>query len=289
MYLGEPNMKLTAEDIFNARILIVDDQQANVQLLEQLLGDAGYTNISTTLDPSVVCAWHRKNRYELILLDLQMPGMDGFQVMESLKTIEGDDYLPVIVLTAQPGHKLRALQTGAKDFISKPFDLVEVKTRIYNMLEVRMLYKKLESYSKELEEAVAERTAELRESEARYRSLTELASDWYWEQDEHENFTKVSGPVLEMLGIQVDSLNQEGGQVETPGWNQAERKLLQARISARQPFLDFSFSRVNADGTQQHYRVSGEPMFNRASRFIGYRGIGIECKAPFEKNLKTLR
>ena len=82
----------------------------------------------------------------------------------------------MLVLTAQPGHKLRALQAGAKDFISKPFDLIEVKTRIYNMLEVRLLYKKLENYSKELEQTVLERTAELRESEARYRSLTELAS-----------------------------------------------------------------------------------------------------------------
>ena len=104
------------------------------------------------------------------------------------------------MLTAQPGHKLRALQAGAKDFISKPFDLVEVKTRIHNMLEVRLLYKKLEDYARVLEQAVQERTAELRESEARYRSLTELASDWYWEQDETGSFTRVSGPVLEMLG-----------------------------------------------------------------------------------------
>ena len=153
--------------------------------------------------PSEVCALHRKNRYDLILLDLQMPGMDGFQVMEGLKTNDADGYLPVLVITAQPGHKLKALQAGAKDFISKPFDLVEVKTRIHNMLEVRLLYKRLENYSKELEETVRERTAELRESEARYRSLTELASDWYWEQDENMNFTKVSGPVLEMLGIRV--------------------------------------------------------------------------------------
>ena len=93
------------------------------------------------MNPQEVCALHRKNRYDLILLDLQMPGMDGFQVMEGLKTNVADSYLPVIVLTAQPGHKLRALQAGAKDFISKPFDLVEVKTRIHNMLEVRLLYK----------------------------------------------------------------------------------------------------------------------------------------------------
>jgi DNA-binding response OmpR family regulator len=74
-----------------------------------------------------------------------MPGMDGFQVMEGLKTNDADGYLPVLVITAQPGHKLRALQAGAKDFISKPFDLVEAKTRIHNMLEVRLLYKKLEN------------------------------------------------------------------------------------------------------------------------------------------------
>src|SRR5471030_2890310 len=129
------------------------------------------------MNPQGVCAMHRKNHYDLILLDLQMPGMDGFQVMEALKTNDADSYLPVIVLTAQPGHKLRALQAGAKDFISKPFDMVEVKTRIHNMLEVRLLYKQLENYNEILEQMVQERTAELLESEARYRSLTELAYD----------------------------------------------------------------------------------------------------------------
>ena len=272
-------MMVSAHDILNASILIVDDQEVNVSLLEQLLGEAGYACVASTMKPQEVCALHRKNRYDLILLDLQMPGMDGFQVMEGLKTNEADRYLPVIVLTAQPGHKLRALQAGAKDFISKPFDLVEVKTRIHNMLEVRLLYKKLEDNNKVLEQTVQERTAELRESEARYRSLTELASDWYWEQDESGAFTKVSGPVLEMLGIRVPSLAGETGSVQVGGWNEAERETLQATIAARQPFLDFAFSRVNADGSQQQFRVSGEPMFNRSSRFIGYRGIGVELTA----------
>ena len=263
-------------DILNASILIVDDQAANVQLLGQMLQEAGYRGVTSTMDPHAVCALHRANHYDLILLDLQMPGMDGFEVMEGLKANIADGYLPVIVLTAQPGHKLRALASGAKDFISKPFDLAEVKTRIYNMLEVRLLYKKLANYSKLLEQTVQERTAELRESEARYRSLTELASDWYWEQDESGNFTKVSGPVLEMLGIRVGALAGEPGGIQVAGWNEAERKILQAKIAARQPFLDFSYSRVNADGSQQTFRVSGEPMFNRSSRFIGYRGIGVE-------------
>ena len=183
------------------------------------------------------------------------------------------------MLTAQPGHKLRALQAGAKDFISKPFDLVEVKTRIHNMLEVRLLYKQLESFNKILEQTVAERTAELRESEARFRSLAELASDWYWEQDEIGNFTKVSGPVLEMLGIRVDAFVAKPDDEGMTGWNEAERVALQAKIADRQPFLDFVFSRVNADGSHQKYRVSGEPMFNQACRFIGYRGIGVEITA----------
>ena len=190
----------------------------------RLLRDAGYTRVASTMNPHEVCALHRKNRYDLILLDLQMPGMDGFQVMEGLKTNDADGYLPVLVITAQPGHKLRALQAGAKDFISKPFDLVEVKTRIHNMLEVRLLYKKLENYSKVLEQTVQERTAELRESEARYRSLTELASDWYWEQDENGNFTKVSGPVLEMLGIRVDAAGGRSSGAQVAGWNEAERE-----------------------------------------------------------------
>lgn len=272
-------MIVSTADILNANILVVDDQEANVQLLEQMLGEAGYTKVTSTTKPQEVCALHRKNRYDLILLDLQMPVMDGFQVMEGLKTNEADGYLPVLVITAQPGHKLRALQAGAKDFVSKPFDLVEVKTRIHNLLEVRLLYKKLEHYSKELEQQVMERTAELRESEARYRSLTELASDWYWEQDEAMNFTKVSGPVLEMLGIQVGTLKGESGAVALSGWNDAERERLQATIAARQPFLDFLFHRVNADGSQQQFRVSGEPMFNQSCRFLGYRGIGVEVTA----------
>ena len=276
-------MKITEEDVLNARILIVDDQQPNIMVLEELLSEAGYTNVSATSNPVEVPALHRKNPFDLILLDLQMPEMDGFQVMECLKTNDQEGYLPVIVLTAQPGHKLRALQAGAKDFISKPFDVIEVQTRIHNMLEVRLLYKKLENYNKILEETVQERTAELRESEARFRSLTELASDWYWEQDDKGNFTKVSGPVLEMLGIQVDSF-VENGQTgtavlsDTNGWNEHERKALQDIIAAREPFIDFSFSRTDADGAVHYFRVSGEPMFDQGSRFIGYRGVGVQCQ-----------
>src|SRR6202035_4203107 len=109
-------------DILNARILVVDDQEANVLLLEGMLRIAGYASVESTTDPNEVCELHCKNRYSLILLDLQMPGMDGFQVMEGLKEIEQGGYLPVLVITAQPAHKLRALEAGAKDFVSKQFE-----------------------------------------------------------------------------------------------------------------------------------------------------------------------
>ena len=114
---------ISSSDLLNASILIVDDQQAGVLLLEQMLRGAGYVTIASTRNPREVCELHRKNRYSLILLDLQMPGLDGFQVMEGLKAIETGGYLPVLVITAEPGHKLRALKAGAKDFVSKPFDL----------------------------------------------------------------------------------------------------------------------------------------------------------------------
>jgi adenylate cyclase len=127
-------------EIHNAKILIVDDQEANVILLDRMLRGAGFASIASTTYPKEVCELHRKNRFDLILLDLLMPGMDGYQVMEGLKEIEKDGYLPVLVITADPEHKLRALKGGAKDFVSKPLDLAEVLTRVYNMVEVRLLH-----------------------------------------------------------------------------------------------------------------------------------------------------
>ena len=100
--------------ILRARVLIVDDKEANVILLERMLRGAGYTGVASTRDPLTVCALHAAQRFDLILLDLQMPGMDGFAVMEGLKKVETDGYLPVLVITAQPNHKLRALKTGPR-------------------------------------------------------------------------------------------------------------------------------------------------------------------------------
>ena len=265
---------ISQQEILNASILIVDDQPSNVLLLSEMLRGAGYVCVTSTTDPYSVCSLHQSNSYDLILLDLKMPGMDGFQIMEGLKAIETEDYLPVLVITAEPGHKLRALASGAKDFVSKPFDLVEVKTRIHNMLEVRLLYKKLQQHNELLEQTVLERTAELRASETRFRRLAELSSDWYWEQDKDGYFTQVYGPVLEMLGVQIDEASGKAMPAQGVFWDEAERAKLDANIAARQPFLDFVYSRVNPDGSRQYVMVSGEPMFNLSNRFIGYCGIG---------------
>ena len=265
---------ISKQEFLDASILIVDDQIANVQLLEKMLHDSGYQNITTTTDPQVVCGLHRDNHYDLILLDLLMPGIDGFEVMQALKEIEAESYLPILVITAQPDHKLRALEAGAKDFICKPFDLVEVNTRIHNMLEVRLLYKQREHYNDLLEQTVLERTAELSKSRARFRRLAELSSDWYWEQDEHRHFTQIFGPVYEMLGIKVDDTAKSSRDESGAIWNEAERDLLEEKLASRLPFLDFVYRRFDVDGTEHYLMVSGEPMFNSSGRYTGYRGIG---------------
>ena len=175
---------ITDNDILRAGILIVDDQEANVSLLEQMLRAAGYDAITSTKDPHHVCDLHRKNRYDLILLDLQMPAMDGFQVMEGLKEIETSGYLPVLVITAQPDHKLRALKAGAKDFVSKPFDLAEVLARVHNMIEVRLLH---------INEAVASR--ERLENSQRITGIGD------WEFNFADNRLLWSEEVYTILGI----------------------------------------------------------------------------------------
>jgi formate hydrogenlyase transcriptional activator len=192
-------------DILNAKCLIVDDKEANVLLIEQVLRGAGYTRISSTMDPQAVCAMHRANRYDLILLDLQMPVTDGFEVMEGLRAIETDGYIPVLVITAQPQHKQRALEAGAKDFVSKPFDLAELLMRVHNLLEVRLLYKQVARANTLLEERVRERTEELVALKNRFQ-----AESIYLQQDiaREFNFGEIIGQsaALERVFFKVEQV-----------------------------------------------------------------------------------
>ena len=154
-----------ATEILKAKVLIVDDLPANVLLLERMLASAGYEGVTSTLDSRAVCALHEQHRYDLIVLDLQMPGMDGFEVMEGLRQLEADAYLPVLVVTAQPDHKLRALKAGARDFVSKPFDVAEVLTRVHNLLEVRLLHVEIQRKNVELKRLFDQVVAERKVSE----------------------------------------------------------------------------------------------------------------------------
>jgi len=185
--------------ILGSKILIVDDQKANVLLIKMMLQRAGYHGVSSTTDPTAVCALHRENRYDLILLDLQMPEMDGFQVMEGLKEIETNDELSVLVVTAQPNHKLRAMQAGAKDFVSKPFDQAEVLTRIHYMLEVRLLNEKVMAHSRHLEEMVQERTIKLSRSEEMFRELAANIPEALWIRDTEQQTIQYVNPAWQKL------------------------------------------------------------------------------------------
>jgi len=154
--------------IKRARILIVDDELANVRLLERLLEREGYTNLKSTTDPSQVLPFFTEFRPDLVLLDLLMPHLDGFAIMERLKPRALEDgYLPILVLTADVSveTKRRALSAGARDFLTKPFDAMEVLLRIKNLLETRSLHLELQEQNELLETMVRERTERLIQAE----------------------------------------------------------------------------------------------------------------------------
>ncbi len=179
---------LDSEQFRKARILIVDDQPANVRLLERILAGAGYSNVVGTTDPFLVAGIVAEGEPDLILLDLLMPEKDGLAVMQELAgQIPASTYLPILVLTADTTAeaKLRALSMGAKDFLTKPFDRAEALLRIRNLLETRLLYLALQNENERLEEMVRRRTQELEDrlaaarSEADHRRalLEELAAE----------------------------------------------------------------------------------------------------------------
>jgi putative two-component system response regulator len=151
-------------EILKSKILVVDDEEMEVDLIKSILNDAGYESVDSTMNPQTVASLYAQNNYDLILLDLQMPGMDGFAVMAKLREIETSGYLPVVVITGDLDKKIRALKSGAKDFISKPFEVAELQMRVYNMLEVRLLNKELLNYNETLEQKVIKRTTDLKQS-----------------------------------------------------------------------------------------------------------------------------
>jgi len=151
----------------NSKVLVVDDQPANIELLEMMLEIAGYKNVFSTTDARKVVDLYNEHQFDLILLDVRMQHLDGFRILEMLGEAAGDDYLPILVLTAQNDRetRLRALEHGAKDYITKPFDSAEVLTRIENMVQVRLLYNERRRQNELLEDRVRERTVQLKETQ----------------------------------------------------------------------------------------------------------------------------
>ncbi|MBP2290342.1 ATP-binding response regulator [Azospirillum rugosum] len=152
-----------AREIKDAAILIVDDNHSNVELLREILRHDGYTGVRGETDPRVVPALCEAERFDLLLIDIRMPHMSGFELMERVRAIHADDYVPVLVLTAHTDQETRrkSLELGANDFLTKPFIAWELLHRVRNMLDIRMLYRRAAEENRELERRVTERTAEL--------------------------------------------------------------------------------------------------------------------------------
>jgi putative two-component system response regulator len=184
----------------DARILIVDDQPANVRLLERLLTANGYTHVTGTSDPRRVLALFEEIRPDLLLLDLHMPHLDGFGVMQALApSLAAERYVPILVLTADAlAHsRQRALSMGARDFLAKPFDPVEAMLRVRNLLEMRFRYLQLERQQRELESRVQDRTREL--EDARHEILDRLALAAEYRDDNTGEHTRRVGRVARLI------------------------------------------------------------------------------------------
>jgi CheY-like chemotaxis protein len=145
---------ITHEQIYKGKILVIDDEPANVMVLEQTLKQGGYTSIKSITDPREALESYKNFKPDLVLLDLNMPHLDGFQVMKQIKEVDPKGTIPIMILTAQMDHgaRLRALDAGARDFLTKPFDILEVILRIKNMLEISLLYSQAQEHNTSLDE-----------------------------------------------------------------------------------------------------------------------------------------
>jgi PAS domain S-box-containing protein len=248
---------ISPTDILKASLLIVDDQAADVALLEQMLSGAGYVSIASTRNPFEVGELHRRNHYDLILLDLQMPGLDGFQVLESLKEIDPGGDLPVLVITALPDHKLRALKAGAKDFISKPFDLTEVLLRVHNMLEVRLLHLQLTIHNSE-----------------RLENSQRIAGLGDWEYDFPNHRLVWSEEIYRILGISPTEFPPDSEtfyrQVHPDDLAFVHQEKKAAAKGSRR--VDFQHRIIRPDGEVRYIRQIAELRFDDQGRPTGESG-----------------
>ena len=221
----------------NAKILIVDDQQANLDVLTGLLEARGFTNYTTAQDPRIAIDIIKKTKPDLLLLDLMMPNLNGFQVMEQLKMfIPENIYFPILILTADitPVSKQKALAEGASDFLTKPFDLIEVDLRIKNLLKARYLHQQIENQNQILEEKVRERTLELEVTNSELIVAKEKAeqSDKLKSEFLHQMSHEIRTPLNAIVGnadyinISIGELLNDDTRECFDGINQASKRII---------------------------------------------------------------
>lgn len=200
-------------DLKRANILIVDDEPANVRLLEKMLKASGYSNVISTMDSLQALSLYQENDSDLILLDINMPKLDGYGVMEQIKGVTEGKMPPILMLTAQSAQEFvqRALKGGARDYVTKPFDIHELLARVHNMLEVQMAEKFMRHQNEILEQKVKERTQEIYETRMQVVRCLGLAAEYRDEETglhivRMSKMSVVMGKALDMNEEQCDLL-----------------------------------------------------------------------------------
>ena len=194
----------------DARILVVDDEEVNVHALTRILRASGYSNVLSTTDPTAVAVLYQEHDPDVVLLDLHMPELDGVGVLEQLRAAAGPQaYVPVLVLTgdSSQGARRRALSAGAKDFLTKPFEVGEVLLRLRNLLETRYLHREITAQNQLLEQRVRQRTLEL--EGAYLDTLERLANAAEFRDDETGRHTERVGEVAALLGTALGLPEEE--------------------------------------------------------------------------------
>ena len=247
------------QDILNARILIVDDSQRNITLLETMLSDARYTSFVSITDPRKTMSLYTSFKPDLIILDINMPDMDGYQVMKMLQTINKDDYVPVLVITAQQDKctRLKSLQSGAKDFLTKPFDLTETLMRIRNMLEVRLLHNQTHDQNALLEQKVSERTKDLSDAQR----IAQMGN-WVW--DIVSNSIHWSDEIYRIFGLnpqEFDATYDEFMNFVHPDDKEVVRRSVNDAIYESAPY-NIEHRIVLSDGTERIVHEQAEVTFD---------------------------
>jgi PAS domain S-box-containing protein len=242
----------------DASILIVDDQEVDARLVEDMLRGSGYSAVMTTSDPRAAIELHRKHAFDLVILDVLMPGMDGFGVLARLHAVDAEVCVPVIMVTADPEFMKRALEAGAHDFIGKPVRLVELRSRVRNALELSLLARDAKARGRLLALTLHERTADLQEAEGRFQALVEQSLTGIYIVEEGR-FTYANPRLCEWLGYTLEELRDIPSIDLVHEDDRAQllenRRLRQAGMHDE---LTSTFRLMRRDGRFLHMRASGK-------------------------------